>query len=75
MNGFTDRLTDVERSVTLRNGDGSPVFAIPAVYGIAAGVVAVLVAPRATAIAAIAALTRHMSITVDRPAPADAEPA
>jgi hypothetical protein len=65
MSGIIHGITDDGRAVTLRNGDGSAVFEIPILYGVTAGALAVLVAPRITAVAATAALVRGMSITVD----------
>jgi len=73
MSGIIHGITDDDRAVTLRNGDGSPMFEIPILYGVAAGALAVLVAPRVTAVAAIAALVRGMSITIDDTGEAPAE--
>jgi hypothetical protein len=74
MTGFRDRLRTTDRTLVLSDPDGAVVFELDILYAAAGGAAAVLMAPRITAIAALAALLRGMSVTVS-PAPAPAQDA
>jgi len=55
----------LRRTVTLRTSAGKPVVALPAVTAAAAFAATLALAPRFTALAAVAALLRKMSLTLD----------
>jgi hypothetical protein len=59
-------LLDHDRALTLRSSDGRPLLRIGLGPGLAAGAAALLLAPRATAVAAVAGMFRGLSLTVDR---------
>ena len=63
-------LTGSDRVITVRSRNGRPLLQIPAGASFAAALAAVLMAPRATAVAALAAMLRGISLTVDRVEPA-----
>jgi hypothetical protein len=70
MTGLTDRLRETgDRTIVLRAADGSPVFELQALHGLAAAVLAVMTAPRLTAAAALGGMLRGMSITIEEPEP------
>ncbi|MCB2224057.1 MAG: DUF4342 domain-containing protein [Actinobacteria bacterium] len=54
------------RALTVRSRRGRPLLRVGLGPGVAAGVAAVLLAPRATAVAAVGAMFRGISLTVDR---------
>jgi hypothetical protein len=70
-------LIDGDRALTVRSRHGRPILRVGLAPGLAVGIAAVLVAPRATAVAAVTAMFRGISLTIDRidPAPAEAEAA
>lgn len=55
------------RTVTLRSSSGKAVLTVPLLPAAVAGAVALAVAPRITALAALAALVRKMSLSMERP--------
>jgi hypothetical protein len=55
------------RTVTLCSSSGKPVLTVPLVPAAVAGVVALAVAPRITALAALAALVQKMSLSTEAP--------
>ena len=59
-----------DRALTVRSRRGTPLLRVGLGPGLAAGAAAVLLAPRATAVAAVAAMFRGISLTVDRIEPA-----
>ena len=64
---MTDTSTTVRRTVTLRSPSGEPVLAVGALPAAAAVVTALALAPRLTALAALAALQHRMSLSIDAP--------
>ena len=65
-------LTDLlqgDRALTVRTRRGSPLLRVDLRAGLAVGAAAVLLAPRATAAAAVAAMFRGITLTVDRVRP------
>lgn len=65
MTGFKDRIASGDRVVTVRDRDGTALFELDARYAAAITVLVVARFPRVAAIAALGALTRGVSITVD----------
>ena len=59
-------LLDGGRALTFRSAKGRPVLRVGLGPGMAAGVAAVLLAPRATAAAAVGCMLRGVSLTIDR---------
>jgi molybdopterin biosynthesis enzyme len=59
------------RTVTLHSPAGKPVAALPALPAAAVVAAAIALAPRLTALAALAGLMRRMSLTVDEKPAAD----
>jgi hypothetical protein len=74
---MTADLLDSDRALTLRSARGRPLLRVGLGPGVAAGLAAVLIAPRATAAAAIGCMLRGVSLTIDRiePAPPASEAA
>lgn len=67
---MTSATTPSRRTLTLRASSGKTVLAVPLVPAAAAGVLALAVAPRITALAVLAALLRKMSLSMEAaPAP------
>jgi len=66
-----------DRALTIRSRRGRPLLRVGLAPGFAVVAAAVLLAPRATAAAAVGAMFRGISLTIDRvdPAPATAEAA
>ncbi len=73
MTGFKDRLPATDRTATLRNSAGDAVFELDVLYAAAATALVVMKAPRLVAAAAVGALMRGMSITIDLQAAPPAE--
>jgi len=63
--------TAMERTVTIGGPDGSPAVKLKLLHAAAAAAAGVILAPRATAIATIAAMLRGVTVTIDDPAPAE----
>ena len=61
----------MERTVTIGGPDGSPAVKLKLLHAAAAAAAGVILAPRATAIATIAAMLRGVTVTIDDPAPAE----
>jgi len=55
-----------DRALTIRSSQGRPLLRVGLGPGLAVGVAAVLLAPRATAAAAVIAMFRGVSLTIDR---------
>jgi hypothetical protein len=77
---ITEPLADLrngDRALTIRSRRGRPLLRVGLGPGLAVGAAAILLAPRATAVAAVAGMFRGMSLTIDRidPAPASSEAA
>jgi hypothetical protein len=69
-------LLSADRALTLRSAGGKPLLRVGLGPGVAAGIAALLLAPRATAVAAVAGMFGGWSLSVDRlPMPAEAEAA
>ena len=62
---MTDAAPTPRRTVTLRSPSGKPVLTLPALPAAAAVAAALALAPRLTATAALAALLRKMSLSID----------
>jgi hypothetical protein len=73
MTGMKDRLPGSDLTVTLRDPDGAAIFQLEALYAAAGAALIVMKAPRLAAAAAVGALLRGMSITLDAPQGAAAE--
>jgi hypothetical protein len=67
MTGLKDRLPASDRTVALRGPDGVALFELDALYAAAGAALILMKAPRLAAVAAVAALLRDMSITLDSP--------
>ncbi len=61
--------TAMERTVTIGGPDGSPAVKLKLIHAAAAAAAGVVLAPRLTAIAAIAAMIKGVTVTIDAPAP------
>ena len=61
----------MERTVTIGGPDGSPAVKLKLLHAAAAAAAGVILAPRATAIATIAAMLRGVTVTIDDPASAE----
>ncbi|MEE8498122.1 MAG: hypothetical protein V3S62_06290 [Acidimicrobiia bacterium] len=61
--------TAMERTVTIGGPDGSPAVKLKLIHAAAAAAAGVVLAPRLTAIAAIAAMIKGVTVTIDSPAP------
>ncbi len=61
--------TAMERTVTIGGPDGSPAVKLKLIHAAAAAAAGVVLAPRLTAIAAIAAMNKGVTVTIDAPAP------
>jgi len=59
-------LMNGDRALTVRSSSGRPLLRVGLGPGLAVGAAAVLLAPRATAAAAVTAMFRGVSLTVDR---------
>jgi hypothetical protein len=57
------------RTLTLRTASGRPVVSIKLTHGAALTAAALFLAPRATAVAAVAGMLRGMNLTVDDSTP------
>lgn len=70
-------LMNGDRALTIRSRRGRPLLQVGFAPGLAVGIAAVMIAPRATAAAAVGAMFRGISLTIDRvdPAPEVAEAA
>lgn len=69
---MNDHLADLfasasERIVTIRTADGQPLFNAKLLHAAAAAAAGVVVAPRVTAAAALGALLKGITVTVDHP--------
>ena len=62
---FADLISG-DRALTVRTRRGRPLVRVGLGPGLAAGVAAVLLAPRATAVLAVGAMFRGISLTIDR---------
>jgi len=62
---MTDTRPALNRTLTLHSPSGSPVLRVGVVPAVVGVVVALAFVPRLTALAALAALLRHMSLSVD----------
>lgn len=62
----------MERTVTIAGPNGSPTVRLKLVHAAAAAAAGVVLAPRLTAAATIAALVRGVSVSIDRPITEDA---
>ena len=67
---MTDAAPAPRRTVTLHVPSGKPVVRLPLVPAAACAAVALALFPRVTALAALAALLRRMSLSVDGATPA-----
>lgn len=61
--------TAMERTVTIGGPNGSPAVQLKLLHAAAGAAAGVILAPRATAAAAIAAMIRGVTVTIDAPAP------
>lgn len=61
--------TAMERTVTIGGPGGSPAVKVKLLHAAVGAAVAVLLAPRATAIASIAGLVKGVTVSIDAPAP------
>ena len=61
--------TAMERTVTIGGPNGSPAIKLKLLHAAAAAAAGVLLAPRATAAASIAAMLKGVTVTLDEPAP------
>jgi len=61
--------TAKERTVTIGGPNGSPAVKLKLLHAGAAVAAGVMLAPRATAIAAVAAMIKGVTVTIDAPAP------
>jgi len=68
VNETFSNLFDTERTITIGGPDGSPAVKLKLLHAAAAAAAGIILAPRATAIAAIAAMLRGVTVTVDAPA-------
>lgn len=59
--------TSITRTVTVSGPNGSPAVKVKLLHAGAAAAAGVILAPRATAIAAIAGLVKGMRVTIDTP--------
>ena len=59
-------LMNGDRALTVRSTRGRPLLRVGLGPGLAVGIAAVLLAPRATAAAAVTAMFRGVSLTIDR---------
>ncbi len=64
--------TAMERTVTIGGPNGSPAVKLKLLHAAAGAAAGVVLAPRATAVAAIAAMLRGVTVTIDAPAPEEA---
>jgi len=64
---MTDPAAAPRRTVTLRSPSGKPLLTLRAVPAALAAAAALVVAPRLTAVAALAALARKMTLTIEAP--------
>ena len=60
----------LRRTVTLQGPSGKPVITVPVLPAAAVAAAALALAPRVTALAALGALLRRMSLSLDGAAPA-----
>jgi hypothetical protein len=56
-----------ERTLTVRTAAGRPLVSVKLSHGAALGAAAVLLAPRATAVVALAGMLRGMRLTIEEP--------
>ncbi len=56
-----------DRTLTVRTASGRPLVSVKLSHGAALGAAAVLFAPRAAAVAALAGMLRGMRLTIDQP--------
>ena len=61
--------TAMERTVTIGGPNGSPAVKLKLLHAAAAAAAGVVLAPRVTAAAAIAAMIKGVTVTIDAPAP------
>lgn len=59
-------LLRTDRALTLRSGRGRPIVRVGLGPGVAAGLASLLLAPRATAVAALAGMLGGWTLTIDR---------
>ena len=64
--------TAMERTVTIGGPNGSPAVKLKLLHAAAAAAAGVVLAPRVTAAAAIAAMIKGVTVTIDAPAPEEA---
>jgi len=62
----------MERTVTIGGPNGSPAVKLKLLHAAAAVAAGVILAPRATAAAAVAAMIKGVTVTIDFPAPEEA---
>ena len=66
-----DAASALRHTVTLRAPSGKPVLTVPVLPAAAVAAAALALAPRVTALAALGALLRRMSLSLDGAAPAE----
>jgi hypothetical protein len=64
--------TAMERTVTIGGPDGSPAVKLKLLHAAAAFAAGVILAPRLTAAATVAAMIKGVTVAVDTPAPEEA---
>ncbi len=62
----------MERTVTIGGPNGSPAVKLKLLHAAAAAAAGVVIAPRVTAAAAVAAMIKGVTVTIDTPAPKEA---
>ena len=64
--------TAMERTVTIGGPNGSPAVKLKLLHAAAGVAAGVILAPRATAVATVAAMIRGVTVTIDFPVPEEA---